>query len=144
MVLAMGKQPSPGDAAGFMDVKGHWAAASGFLQQAIAMGAISGFPDGTFKPDTSVTRAQALKIAAAATKMPNPQPEPPGQPAGLGFEDVPADAWYAPWIGQAAQTGLLGDNATFQAIKGNRLNPDMPLTRAEAAQLLGNLVLLTR
>ena len=46
--------------AGFSDVSGHWA--EGFVNQAVAEDWISGFPDGTFRPEATITRAEVTAI----------------------------------------------------------------------------------
>lgn len=53
-----------GGTATFPDVRGHWA--EGFITAAAARGIIGGFPDGTFRPEEAVTRAQACRMAALA------------------------------------------------------------------------------
>ena len=44
----------------FTDIKGHWA--EKYIQQAAELGWIKGFEDGTFRPDTYITRAQAMTM----------------------------------------------------------------------------------
>ena len=44
----------------FADVKGHWAEAA--IEQAYANGRITGYPDGTFRPNDQITRAEAVTI----------------------------------------------------------------------------------
>jgi len=44
----------------FSDIDGHWAAAE--INAATYMGWVSGFPDGTFAPDQSITRAEAAAL----------------------------------------------------------------------------------
>ena len=44
----------------FADVKGHWAEAA--INQAYANGRINGYPDGTFRPNNHITRAEAVKV----------------------------------------------------------------------------------
>lgn len=48
----------------FGDAAEHWAA--GYVSRAVADGIVSGYPDGTFRPDAPVTRAEAAKIIALA------------------------------------------------------------------------------
>lgn len=47
----------------FADVNGHWA--EKYIAKASEYGYISGYPDGTFRPDTDITRAEAFKIIAS-------------------------------------------------------------------------------
>lgn len=44
----------------FADAKGHWAEAA--INQAYANGRINGYPDGTFRPNNHITRAEAVKV----------------------------------------------------------------------------------
>ena len=44
----------------FTDIQGHWAQA--YIERAAELGWIKGFEDGTFRPDTSITRAQAMTM----------------------------------------------------------------------------------
>ena len=44
----------------FSDISGHWA--EKYIQQAAELGWIKGFEDGTFRPDTYITRAQAMTM----------------------------------------------------------------------------------
>jgi hypothetical protein len=158
LVLALGLPPAPAAAVAFPDVAGHWAARQGYLQTAVAVGALNGYPDGTFRPDASISRAEAVKVAVAALGAVPAGPPPDACAAVAGdashtaaqtFADVSAGAWYAPWIGQALAWGLLApDQPTPLAARaaGGRclasgrtyaLQPGAPLTRGEAALLLG-------
>ncbi len=44
----------------FTDIKGHWA--EKYIKRAAELGWIKGFEDGTFRPDTYITRAQAMTM----------------------------------------------------------------------------------
>lgn len=44
----------------FTDIKGHWA--EKYIERAAELGWIKGFEDGTFRPDTYITRAQAMTM----------------------------------------------------------------------------------
>ena len=44
----------------FSDIEGHWAKA--YIERAAELGWISGFQDGTFRPDAYITRAQAVTM----------------------------------------------------------------------------------
>ena len=102
----------------FSDAQGHWA------QQAIErwsqQGVIQGF-DGAFRPDDTLTRAE---LAALLTRLMGYQSR-----SDADFADVPADAWYAPYVSLAHAAGvLLGD--------GTALRPLDAITRQEAMCLL--------
>lgn len=102
----------------FSDAQGHWA------QQAIErwsqQGVIQGF-DGAFRPDDTLTRAE---LAALLTRLMGYQSR-----SDADFADVPADAWYAPYVSLAHAAGvLLGD--------GTAMRPLDAITRQEAMCLL--------
>ena len=48
------------DSGRFSDISGHWAKSS--ILTAAKMGFIDGYPDGTFRPDNNITRAEAVRI----------------------------------------------------------------------------------
>lgn len=72
----------------FSDIDGHWAEETiiKFKDKNI----ISGYPDGTFKPDNSVTRAEFAKIITEAFNLQEKNP--------LEYEDVAQDGWYYPYL----------------------------------------------
>jgi CSLREA domain-containing protein len=58
----------------------------------------------------------------------------PQEPSELHFQDVPADAWYAPWVEAAFEAGIIQD---CQTDMGNMLfRPEDDLTRAESACMM--------
>ena len=60
---------APGD---ISDVEGHWAQAE--IEEALLYGWVNGYPDGTFHPDSSITRAEFTKMLLAAIRLtPNSQ-----------------------------------------------------------------------
>ena len=44
----------------FSDISGHWAEKE--IERAVALGWITGYPDGTFRPDAYITRAEAMTM----------------------------------------------------------------------------------
>lgn len=92
---------------------------------------IDGYPDGTFRPDAPVTRAEAAKILLLAAALPS-------DPALLSpFADVPDDAWFAPAVTMLATVGIV------QGYPDGLFHPEATITRAEATKialllLLGN------
>lgn len=53
--------------AGFTDTNGHWAESD--IEHLKELGIIGGYPDGTFKPDKPITRAEVAAIVARMMKM---------------------------------------------------------------------------
>ena len=85
---------------------------------------VSGYDDGTFKPDQSVSRAEAVAIILKATGISSTKTT-----AKLPFTDVTQDSWYFPMIQKGvAMKKLRGyDDKTFR--------PNNPVTLPEALAL---------
>src|SRR4051812_16585161 len=60
MMLAAAS-PAPAAGRAFTDVAGHWAGSD--IAAAAAQGLASGYPDGTFRPDGIMTRAEFVTLA---------------------------------------------------------------------------------
>ncbi len=105
------------------DARGHWA------EEAIFFAAdqkwMNGFSNGTFRPDDSLTRAQA------ATVMVNYlAPKPNG--VTVTFYDLAQGHWARNSIVLVAQHRIMNGTAA------NQFSPEMTMTRAQMAQLLYN------
>lgn len=104
------------------DIKGHWAET--FIQNLFDKGLISGFSDGTFKPDAKMNRAQ---YAALLIKAFNPAPKRNGLP----FNDVADNFWAKDVIQQAYRS---------QFISGFPNNIFRPNDNVQRVQVLVSLV----
>ncbi|MEO8890435.1 MAG: S-layer homology domain-containing protein, partial [Coleofasciculaceae cyanobacterium] len=104
------------------DIKGHWAET--FIQGLFDKGLISGFSDGTFKPDAKMNRAQ---YAALLIKAFNPAPKRNGLP----FNDVADNFWAKDVIQQAYRS---------QFISGFPNNIFRPNDNVQRVQVLVSLV----
>jgi hypothetical protein len=107
----------------FSDVSvGHWAA--GFIKESADMQLVNGYPDGTFKPNNPLTRAETVKILTLfdGLKIEAVKEKP--------FTDVSVVHWAAPYINAAKNAGFIG------YIKEPTFAPKRDLTRAEAAWIL--------
>ncbi len=97
----------------------------GAVEELKDRGILSGYADGTFQLEKTVNRAEMIKIIVANKT---------GTASGgsiAGFRDVPADSWYAPYITEAVNLGLI-DEPTKQP----SFRPTDPVTRAEALKML--------
>lgn len=108
----------------FSDVpKGYWAANYiGYMQQ---FGVITGYSDGSFRPDAPVTRAEFAAIASRFEKLTE---------GSKSFTDVPDTYWAARYINFAATRGWVTgySDGTFK--------PENPITRAEVAAVTCRLL----
>lgn len=87
---------------------------------------MNGYEDGTFRPDASITRAEACKLIASLLT----------ESSGGGdylFADVPLDAWYAEAVGEMTGYSLVGgyEDGTFR--------PEANITRAEFVTILSRI-----
>lgn len=109
----------------FADLTGHWALP--YAEDAAERGVLVGYPDGTFRPDRPVTRAEAVVAVARAARL------RPGGPLPYADADrIPP--WAAEWVAAAVGAGLTRD------LFGDRLDPARPATRAEVAALAFRLL----
>jgi hypothetical protein len=69
-------------------------------------GVVSGYSDGTFRPNNLITRGQACKIVTLAVHF--IEPIPPGQ---QDFEDVPSSQLFWVYIERLAMRGYVGGYA---------------------------------
>jgi hypothetical protein len=100
----------------------HWAFK--YLETAKAHGVISGYPDGSCKPDKSISRAEIAVQLAKALSLPS---------SSSALTDV-SGYWSAGFIGACVKAGLMGGypNGTFR--------PNNETTRAEAAKVISGLL----
>lgn len=65
-------------------------------------GVISGYPDGTFKPDQSVNRVEALKIILNSADI-----EAAGSTVKANFSDTASDQWYGLFLNKAVELKIV-------------------------------------
>ncbi len=108
----------------FRDVtRGHWAFAS--VERAAELGLVTGYSDGTFRPDTPVTRAQfVLMLWRMCSK--------PAAAKAASFADASAD-WYQDALSWAVEKGYVN------GLSDTRFGPDAPITRQQAMAILFRL-----
>lgn len=92
-----------------------------------ADGIISGYPDGTFKPDQVVNRVEALKIILNGASITVPVAS-----GNAGFSDTIATEWYAQYLLKAKSLNIVSGypDGTFK--------PNQTVTLAENLKMLIN------
>lgn len=118
-------------AASYSDVTGTSVEAAAIYRLS-GLGVLDGYPDGTFGPEKTITRAEFAKIACVTAGLKSVA-------SGMGgtaspFSDVATDHWANGWINVAAAQGFVkGDPAgTFR--------PEAQITQAEAVTVLMRLL----
>lgn len=122
-ILIPADTPSKPAQAAFIDTKNHWATES--INYLVSHKAISGYPDGSFKPDDNITRAEFAKIVCDAFGI-------------LGnykamYDDVLKNDWFAQSVCALSEINIVnGYGSTFI--------PNSNIKREDAAVILFRLL----
>jgi len=94
------------------------------VQLLMEAGVVQGFPDGTFQPGTSVTRAAAAKMLSVLLEL-----DTENAPA-TDLTDVKEDVWYTGYVNALVAEGVINgyEDDTFR--------PNEELSRAEFAKMV--------
>jgi hypothetical protein len=105
------------------DIYGHWA--QDYIVTLISEGVVSGYEDGTYRPDDVINRAEFTKIVMGALGY-----DIPDTMTTDYFTDVVSSQWYAAYAEVAYEEGIIEgyDDGTFGA--------DLEINRAEAMKIL--------
>lgn len=109
------------------DIDNHWAKAQ--IADWVEKGLIKGYPDGTFKPDNKVTRAEFMALVNRAFGY--------DEKVAINYKDVPNGAWFYETIAKAKAVGYIG------GYEDGTIRPNNPITRAEAAAIIMRIKGLT-
>lgn len=109
----------------FTDIQGHWAEEN--IEQMIVKGAVNGYPDRTFKPDLTITRAEFTAILVRALGLPLTE--------GKVFIDT-AEHWASRAISSAYENGIL------HGIDHKSFAPNEFITREQMAMMIVNALQL--
>lgn len=91
-----------------------------------SLGMLGGYPDGTFRPDAPITRAEFAAIALAFAYDP--------ASASCSYTDVSTSAWYYTYVAQATTYGWIG------GYPDGSFRPNNSITRAEVAVIVNNML----
>jgi len=109
------------------DLEGHWAESS--IRSLVQLEILNGYPDGTFRPDQSITRAELAKILAVTYELESPK-ESTKQSQ---FSDT-EDHWAKEYI------AALSENKIISGYPDGTFQPERPITRAEMVTMLIRLL----
>lgn len=112
-------------AAGFSDVQGHWAEDE--ITEWASLELANGYPDGTFKPNKQVTRAEFVALVNRAFCIDKTGSDP-------GFTDVRPDQWYYDDVAAAKADGYI------EGYPDNKFKPNNGISRQEVAAILTRLL----
>ena len=109
------------------DAAGHWAKPA--IANLIRRKVVVGYPDGTFKPDRFVSRAEFARMAVKAFGLSSPE----GGQGGKVYADT-AGHWAREDVAALTATGAMApyQDGTFK--------PDRPITRSEIVAALDRLL----
>lgn len=113
-------------AVAFSDIQNHWANAC--ISQMRPRNLVTGYPDGTFRPNGTLTRAEF------AVLMMNAFPNAPIKRGGMAFSDVPTTHWAHRAIQAAYQRGF------FSGYPGGIFQPSQAIPRAQAIGVLAGAI----
>lgn len=107
------------------DVQGHWAEKK--IAEWVAKGLAGGYPDGTFKPNNHITRAEFVALVNRAFEKQDPT-------ATANFKDIKQSHWFYSEVAVAAQAGYVSGytDGTFK--------PNNPISRQEVASIMARLL----
>lgn len=122
VILASSMLASPAFALGFSDTQGYWAQQG--IEKLAGQNILGGYPDGTFRPNGIVNRAEFATVLAKAL-------QPQVTPSTMGsFHDVPSSHWSFRSVEAVKQMGWVGGypDGTF--------HPAQAISRTEALVIL--------
>ncbi|MDF9406778.1 S-layer homology domain-containing protein [Pelotomaculum isophthalicicum JI] len=105
----------------FKDIAGHWAA--GDIESMASRQVVKGDPDGRFRPDDTVTRAEFTAMLVRLLAING------GEGGNRVFDDVGADKWYYSAVNAAVAAGIV------QGYSQETFEPECPVTREQLAAM---------
>lgn len=112
----------------FPDITGHWA--KGSIEKLVAAGAVSGYEDGTFRPNAALTRGEFCVVLARYFGL------SANTAACAGFTDCESH-WAAGYIGAAYAAGLVS------GVGNGRFAPDESINREALVTILARAAKVT-
>jgi hypothetical protein len=136
VVRALGLAPGEGENS-FTDVSGN-AWYTGYVETAVSYGVITGVSDTSFKPDSKITREQAMAMIARAMKITKIASDPDNaqiQSLLSAYGDTDKVSGYAKQgVAECLKAGVVSGRT------GNAIAPKENMTRAEVAAVMQRLL----
>lgn len=104
----------------FKDLEGHWS--KDYIYEALNTVKISGYPDGSFKPDINMTRAEFIKLINSTLDI-------NADDVNIKASDTPKDKWYYIELKKAIKRKYIEND--------EKLRPEDAISRQEAAYIIG-------
>lgn len=108
----------------FSDIDGHWA--KEWIESAVKIGFVSGYEDGTFKPERTITRAEFSTMLNNAIQIEITEK--------LNFSDVRESDWFYNEIQKSVAAGF------FSGYENNTFRPNNPIKREEVAKVVAGAI----
>lgn len=102
------------------DIAGHWAEKQ--ISEWVDKGLAKGYPDGTYKPDTTITRAEFITLVNKVFGFNNS--------SEVGFSDVKSTDWFYGEIAKGKAAGYIS------GYEDGTIKPNNRISRQEAAAML--------
>lgn len=105
------------------DYEGHWAQT--VIEKWLESGKISGYPDGSYKPDNNITRAEFVRMVNGIIDF--------DKKGEITYKDVSSSDWYYEYISVAQEVGYIS------GYSAEKFGPNDYITREQAATILARV-----
>lgn len=110
--------------AAFSDIEDHWA--KEWIKNALDLGFVSGYEDGTFRPDRTITRAEFSTLLNKAMHIETTDK--------ISFSDVNEGEWFYKEVQKSVAVGF------FSGYENNTFRPNNPIKREEVAKVVSGAI----
>lgn len=108
----------------FSDIEDHWA--KEWIKNAVNLGFVKGYEDGTFRPNSSITRAEFSTMLNKAMQT--------DATKKISFSDVNEGEWFYKEIQKSVAAGF------FSGYENNTFRPNNPIKREEVAKVVSGAI----
>lgn len=121
------------------DINGHWAEKD--ITKLIENGAVSGFSDGTFRPNNTITRAEFVKVIVRMFDLQATN----GTNQGIYYEDTYREDPLKPGVWESRhwavdEINIATNLGIVNGTGSNKFSPNAPITREQMAMIIHNLI----